>query len=96
MASKVESLAQEFLDSVCIGGYVPGEKTKSSGGRKRATHPDSDKPKKTAKTADVGDMQDIAANGKVSHISFTFGLSNLIIVLYKGQSESKENFTSQK
>jgi hypothetical protein len=71
MASKLETLAQEFLDSVYVGGYVPGGKPKTSGARKRATDPVADQPKKAAKTETVGDMKDIATNGKVRHITFT-------------------------
>lgn len=71
MASKLESLAQEFLDSVYVGGYVPGGKPTTSGARKRATDPVANKPKKAAKTEAVGDMKDIATAGKVRHIMFT-------------------------
>jgi hypothetical protein len=71
MASKLESLAQEFMDSVYVGGYVPGGKPKTSGARKRAADPAADKPKRAAKTEAVGDMKDIAANGKVRHITST-------------------------
>lgn len=68
MASKLESLAQEFLDSVYVGGYVPGGKPKTSGARKRVTDAVADKPKKAAKTEAVGDMKDIATNGKVEKL----------------------------
>jgi hypothetical protein len=71
MADKLGSLAQEFLDSVYVGGYVPGGKPKTSGAKKRVPNPASDKPKKAAKTEAVGDMKDIAINGKVRHIIFT-------------------------
>jgi hypothetical protein len=69
MAGKLESLAQEFLDSVYVGGYVPGGKPKTSGARKRVADPAADKPKKAAKTEVVGDMKDIATSGKVRHIA---------------------------
>lgn len=71
MASKLESLAQEFLDSVYVGGYVPGGKSNASGARKRVADPAADKPKKAVKTEAVGDMRDIATNGKVRHIAST-------------------------
>lgn len=95
MARRLDSLAQEFLDSVYIGGYVPGGKPKTSGDRKRTTDTCSDKPRKATKTADVGDMQDIATCGKVIYIAFRFDLSNLTVTLCKGKSERKGNFTSQ-
>jgi hypothetical protein len=69
MASKLGSLAQEFLDSVYIGDYVPGGKPRTSGDRKRMTDMDNNKPKKVAKIADFGDMNDIASRGKVSYIT---------------------------
>lgn len=67
MASKLGSLAQEFLDSVYVGGYVPGGKPKPSGGRKRGADKvnNNTKPKKVAKIADLGDMNDVATSGKV-------------------------------
>jgi hypothetical protein len=89
MARKLKSLAQEFLDSVYVSGYVPGGNPKASHGRKRATNTCSDKPRKATRTADVGDMQDIATSGKVGHIALRFDLSNLTVTLYKGKSESK-------
>jgi len=67
MASKLGSLAQEFLDSVYVGGYVPGGKPKTSGVKKRETDTDSSRPKKVAKVADFGEMRDIACRGKVSY-----------------------------
>uniref|UniRef100_A0A2Z5TRK7 ATP-dependent DNA helicase 2 subunit 1 n=1 Tax=Reticulitermes speratus TaxID=60591 RepID=A0A2Z5TRK7_9NEOP len=63
MSSKLGSLAQEFLDSVYIDDYIPGGKPKTV--RKRETDTDSNKPKKVAKIADFGDMNDIASRGKV-------------------------------
>ena len=48
-ASKLGSLAQEFLDSVYIDGYVPGGKPKTSGVKKRVADTDSSRPKKVEK-----------------------------------------------
>lgn len=78
MASKLESLAQEFLDSVCIGGYVLGGKPKTSGVKKRETDTDSNRPKKVAKAEDLGDMSDIASRGKVSYSTLSFRLMYFI------------------
>ena len=72
MASKLGSLAQEFLDSVYIDGYVPGGKPKTSGVKKRVTDTDSSRPKKVAKIADLKDMSDIASRGKVSYRTLSF------------------------
>jgi len=69
MASKLEALAQAFLDSVYIGDYVPGGKPKTSGVKKREADADSSRPKKVAKIADVGDMSDIASRGKVDTLT---------------------------
>jgi hypothetical protein len=89
VAGRPESLAQEFLDSVYIGGYVPGEKSKCQVvGRGPRIHTVINHGK-LQKTADVGDMQDIATPEKVSHIEFRFGLSNLIIVLKKESQKGK-------
>jgi len=68
MTSRLESLAQEFLDSVCIDGSVLGGKPKTSGVKKRETDADSSRPKKVAKTADLRDMSDTASRGKVSYV----------------------------
>jgi hypothetical protein len=70
MSSKLGSLAQEFLDSVYIDDYIPGGKPKTV--RKRETDTDSNKPKKVAKIADFGDMNDIASRGKVRYITLSF------------------------
>jgi hypothetical protein len=72
MASKLGSLAQEFLDSVYVDGYVPGGKPKTSGVKKRETDTDSSRAKKVAKTADSVDMRDIASRGKVSYSTLSF------------------------
>jgi hypothetical protein len=72
MASKLGSLAQEFLDSVNIGGYVLGGKPKTSGVKKRGTDTDSSRPQKVAKVADVGEMSDLAYRGKVSYSTLLF------------------------
>ena len=78
MASKLESLAKEFLDSVYVGGYVPGGKPKTSRVKKRETDTDSSRPQKVAKIADVGDMSDIASRGKVSYSTLSFCLMYFI------------------
>jgi hypothetical protein len=65
MANKLGSLAQEFLDSVYVGGYVPGGKPKTSGARRRATGPATEGPQKAARIEAVGDMKEIATSGKV-------------------------------
>jgi len=78
MAEKLGSLAQEFLDSVYVSGYVPGEKQKTAGGRKRATDLDCDKSKKAAKIVHVGDMKAIATSGTVSQTVFRFHCSKYI------------------
>jgi ATP-dependent DNA helicase 2 subunit 1 len=69
MTSRLESLAQEFLDSVCIDGSVLGGKPKTSGVKKRETDADSSRPKKVAKTADLRDMSDTASRGKVDTLT---------------------------
>jgi len=81
MASKLEALAQAFLDSVYIGDYVPGGKPKTSGVKKREADADSSRPKKVAKIADVGDMNDIASRGKVSYSILSFSL--MYFIYYK-------------
>jgi len=78
MASKLGSLAQKFLDSVCIDGSVLGEKPKTSGVKKRETDKDSSRPKKVAKIADPRDMSDIASRGKVSYSTLSLFLMYFI------------------
>ena len=78
MADKLGSLAQEFLDSVNIGGYVLGGKPETSGVKKRGTCTDSSGPQKVAKIADVGDMSDIASRGRVSYSTLLFCLMYFI------------------
>jgi hypothetical protein len=78
MAGQLQSLAQEFLDSVCIGGDVLGGKPKTSGVKKRETDTDSSRPKKVPKIADLGDMSDIASRGKVSYSTLSFCLMYFI------------------
>jgi hypothetical protein len=68
MADKLGSLAQEFLDSVYVSGYVPGEKPRTSGARKRTADPATDGRQKAAKTETVGDMKEIANSGKVRRV----------------------------
>jgi hypothetical protein len=65
MANKLGSLAQEFLDSVYVSDYVPGGKPKTSGARRRASGPATERPQKAARTEAVGDMKEIATSGKV-------------------------------
>jgi hypothetical protein len=73
MASKLGSLAQEFMDSFCIGDdVVSGKPKKTAGVKKRETDSDSSKPKKVAKIEDLGDMSDIARSGKVSYSTLSF------------------------
>jgi len=78
MASRLGSLAQEFLDSVCIDGSVRGAKPKTSGVKKREASTDSRGPKKVAKTADLRDMSDIASRGKVSYSTLSLFLMYFI------------------